>query len=85
MKRFKDFPSLTLEELQKRRQIVDSAIHTHTIEHIPLHSDTLLILEKYAEGSSLNEFNILMNAAIQTMLKEMEDVQMEKLLSNSSS
>ncbi|AQX26732.1 BID domain-containing T4SS effector [Bartonella sp. Raccoon60] len=87
MEKLRDQVSLTVAELQRRRWIIDSAIHTHTIERIALHPNTLLILEKYAEGSSLNEFNILMDAAIQTILQEMgnTEVEMKKLLSASSS
>ncbi|ATO57487.1 BID domain-containing T4SS effector [Bartonella sp. 1-1C] len=85
MRKSKDSPSLTVEELRRRRQIIDSAIHTHTIERIPLHPDTLLVLEKYAEGGSLNEFNILMDSVIQMILQEMGNVQVEKLQSASLS
>ncbi|OPB31780.1 antitoxin VbhA family protein [Bartonella sp. AR 15-3] len=56
--------SLIPEELQKRREAVDAAISTHTIEGITLHSKTLEILEGYAKGEySLEEFNTLMDNA----------------------
>ncbi|MET3560491.1 hypothetical protein ABID39_001192 [Bartonella japonica] len=59
-----DLPSITPEELQKRREAVDAAISTHAIEGIALHPKTLEILEKYARGEiSLEEFNTLMDNA----------------------
>ncbi|WP_139412251.1 antitoxin VbhA family protein [Bartonella mastomydis] len=55
---------MTAEELKCRRQAVDAAINTHTIEGIKLHSTTLKILEEYARGNiSLEEFNTLMENA----------------------
>ncbi|WP_273719036.1 MULTISPECIES: antitoxin VbhA family protein [Bartonella] len=56
--------SMTAEELKKRRKAVDTAISTHAIEGITLHSTTLKILEEYARGNiSLEEFNTLMDNA----------------------
>lgn len=56
---------MTAEELKCRRQAVDAAINTHTIEGIKLHSTTLKILEEYARGNiSLEEFNTLMDNVI---------------------
>ncbi|WCR55104.1 MAG: hypothetical protein PG977_000497 [Bartonella clarridgeiae] len=73
IKLFNNSVSLTAEELQKRRRIVDSAIHTHTIENITLHSDTLLTLERYAEGDySLDEFNIIMDTVERIILDDMQ-------------
>ncbi len=54
--------SMTVEELKQRREAVEAAISTHTIEGIALHSKTLKILEEYARGNiSLKEFNTLMD------------------------
>ncbi|WP_375651224.1 antitoxin VbhA family protein [Bartonella sp. AA78NXGY] len=54
--------SMTEEELKKRREAVEAAISTHTIEGIALHPTTLKILEEYAKGNiSLEEFNTLMD------------------------
>ncbi|WP_375650892.1 antitoxin VbhA family protein [Bartonella sp. OT172YNZD] len=53
---------MTVEELKQRREAVEAAISTHTIEGIALHSKTLKILEEYARGNiSLKEFNTLMD------------------------
>ncbi|AQX27883.1 MULTISPECIES: BID domain-containing T4SS effector [unclassified Bartonella] len=65
--------SLTAKELKKRRRIVDSAIYTHTIENITLHPDTLLVLERYAEGDySLDEFNVIMDTTEKIILDDMQ-------------
>ncbi|WP_375607250.1 MULTISPECIES: antitoxin VbhA family protein [unclassified Bartonella] len=54
--------SMTEEELKKRREAVEAAISTHTIEGIALHPTTLKILEEYAKGNiSLEKFNTLMD------------------------
>ncbi|WP_273758611.1 antitoxin VbhA family protein [Bartonella sp. AU55XJBT] len=54
--------SMTAKDLKQRRQAVDFAISTHTIEGITLHYKTLKILEEYAKGTiSLEEFNTLMD------------------------
>ncbi|OPB31781.1 BID domain-containing T4SS effector [Bartonella sp. AR 15-3] len=70
--------SLSVEELQKRRQIVEAAVHTHTIENIALHSDTITILEQYAKGNySLNEFNAIMDNFEKTILGDVKKVRVE--------
>lgn len=57
--------SVTPEEFKKRREAVDAAISSHTLEGITLHPTTLKILEEYARGHiSLEEFNTLMDNAI---------------------
>lgn len=63
-KKTKNTASITPEELQKRREAVDSAIGSHAIDGITLHPKTLEILEGYARGDySLEEFNTLMDNA----------------------
>ncbi|WP_019220053.1 antitoxin VbhA family protein [Bartonella florencae] len=55
--------SMTAEELQQRREVVDATINSHALEGIALHSKTLVILEEYAKGNiSLEEFNTLMDS-----------------------
>ncbi|MCL6230314.1 BID domain-containing T4SS effector [Bartonella bilalgolemii] len=79
MKPRSNLMSLSVEELQKRRQIVDSVIHTHTIENIALHSNTITILEQYAKGNySLSEFNVIMDTFEKIILDDVEKVQVEE-------
>ncbi|WP_407966190.1 BID domain-containing T4SS effector [Bartonella sp. C271] len=71
--------SVSVKELQKRRRIADSVIHTHTIESIALHSHTITILGQYARGNySLSEFNVIMDSFGKIILDDVKSVQVEE-------
>ncbi|WCR55113.1 BID domain-containing T4SS effector [Bartonella clarridgeiae] len=78
-----NYCTLIIDELQKRRTIIDSAINTHVIENISLHPSTLIALEEYTKGNySVNEFDIVMDSIETTILDNLKNVNIDSATLN---